>query len=71
MNPTAAKLYRLFEIQKDQVPIRPIVSYSNSPLAKLANNLNLIFKKYNNFKSQHSINDLTEKLKNSTLPQNT
>lgn len=74
MNPTPPKLYGLIKLHKDNNPIRPVVSYINCPVRKIAIKLNTIFKKVTNFKSKYSVKnslELTKKLANVKLKNNT
>lgn len=73
MNPMPPKLYGLIKVHKEGNPIRPVVSYINSPLRQMAIELNKIFKNLTNFTPSHSIRnsvELTNKLKDITLPEN-
>lgn len=76
-NPKCPRLYSLPKIHKseklDEIPIRPVVSYSGACVTKLAKSLNKIFKEKTNFQPDHSILnslDLINKIKNIDIPNN-
>lgn len=72
MNPQTPLLYGLPKIHKEGTPIRPVVSYSNSPAYKLASWLNNIIISSTKFSSKYSIKnsfELTNKLKNISFPE--
>lgn len=72
MNPQAPKLYGLIKNHKPGNPIRPVVSYINSPTRELSINLNSMFKQLTNFKPENNLNnslDLVQKL-NKKTPDN-
>ena len=73
-NPSPPILYGLAKIHKQETPIRPVVSYSNTPLRQIAVKLNNMLRNLTNFKPKYSVKnsiDLSVKLKNITLPENT
>ncbi|MGH9701260.1 MAG: reverse transcriptase domain-containing protein, partial [Candidatus Acidiferrales bacterium] len=72
-NPSPPILYGLVKIHKDGAPIRPVVSYTNTPLRNVAVKLNKIFKDTTQFKPKFSVKnsiELTQKLKSKTIPNN-
>lgn len=73
MNPQTPLLYGLPKIHKANIPIRPVVSYSNSPAYKLASWLNHIILSLTNFSSKYSVNNtfqFTNRLKDIFIPEN-
>ena len=71
-NPQAPKFYGLIKIHKENMPIRPVVSYINAPNRKLAIKLNTIFRNYE-YKSRYSIKnslELISKLKDKPVASN-
>ena len=73
MNPTPPKLYGLIKIHKENAPIRPVVSYTNSPLSKLCFKLNQIYRDTSQFNAKHTIKnsvELSKTLKNVKVPNN-
>lgn len=73
MNPSAPKLYGTVKTHKQNLPIRPVVSYIGAPTRKFSMELNNIFKETTKFKSKFSIKNSAElctKLKNMTIPAN-
>lgn len=59
-NPHPPVLYSLPKIHKENIPIRPIVSFINSPAYKLANFLNKIFNSYLQVSSPFSIKNTSQ-----------
>ena len=73
MNPQTPKMYSLLKLHKNNMPIRPVVSYITAPSVKLSNKLIEIITKYCNFKSKFSIKnsfELVENIKNINIPNN-
>ena len=71
MNPQALVLYGLPKIHKDNVPIRPVVSYMGCPAYKLAKILNRELRQRLHFKPKYSLQntlDLVNKIKDVALP---
>lgn len=71
MNSQTPLLYGLPKIHKENCPIRPVVSYSNSPAYKLASWLNKIIVSYTKFSSKYAINnsfEFTDNLKDIFIP---
>src|SRR5215468_2031124 len=59
-NPVIPRMYGLPKIHKDNIPIRPIVSYTNSPVYFLSKFLNNFLSNNINFFSKHSIKNSLE-----------
>lgn len=73
MNPQAPVLYGLPKIHKDNVPVRPVVSYIGCPAYELAKKLNDIIKEKSSFYPKYSIQntaDLIAKIRDVILPPN-
>jgi len=71
INPAIPKLYGLPKIHKANVPIRPVVSFCNSPCHRLSSWLNDTILEITNFRSHYSIKNSTElclQLKNLSIP---
>lgn len=73
MNPRPPKLYGLIKNHKENLPIRPVVSYINSPTHKLGTKVNSLFKNITKFKPKYGIKnsvELTKALKEKEIPEN-
>lgn len=73
MNPTAPVLYGMPKLHKDNVPMRPVVSYINAPSYKLCKDLASNLPKVINCTSPYSVKnslELVETLKLKNLPNN-
>lgn len=71
MNAQTPLLYGLPKIHKIDIPIRPVVSYTNSPAHKLASRLNDVIISSTNFTSKYATRnclELTNRLKDIKLP---
>lgn len=64
MNAQTPLLYGLPKIHKVDIPIRPVVSYINSPAHKLATFLNEVINSSTNFTSKYSVRNSLELAKN-------
>ncbi|KAK5645193.1 hypothetical protein RI129_006493 [Pyrocoelia pectoralis] len=72
MNPRPPLLYGLPKIHKPNVPIRPVVSFLNTPASKLTSWLNNLLKTHITLSPNLAIKnslDLTTKLNSITLPK--
>ncbi|KAK5649312.1 hypothetical protein RI129_000341 [Pyrocoelia pectoralis] len=71
MNPNPPLLYGPPKIHKVDIPIRPVVSFSNTPVSKITQWLNHILKNsiniHSNFSIQNSI-ELTKQISSLNLP---
>lgn len=73
MNPQTPKLYSLIKLHKDNMPIRPVVSYITAPSVKLSNKLIEIITKFCNFKPKFTIKNsyqLLDRIKDVDIPGN-
>ena len=73
MNPRSPSLYGLPKTHKQNIPIRPVVSYIGAPTYDLAKHLNNLLKTKSSFKPQYSLKnslDLIKKIENVNIPQN-
>lgn len=73
MNPIAPRLYGLPKLHKDTIPIRPVVSFVQSPSYNLAKFCNEFLKTTSKFKSKHGIIntlELVNKIKDVHIPPN-
>lgn len=73
MNPRSPCLYGLPKIHKENMPMRPVVSYIGAPAYKLAKKLNSLLKAKSSFQPKYSlINsvDLIKKIQSVSLPRN-
>lgn len=73
MNSLPPILYGLPKIHKDNIPIRPVVSYIGAPAYNLAKHLNYILKDKIEFKPQFALKnslDLIDRIKDLQLPNN-
>ncbi|KAK4887009.1 hypothetical protein RN001_003280 [Aquatica leii] len=71
MNPSTPLLYGLPKLHKPGIPIRPVVSFPNSPVSKLAPWLNSIIRTHTNFNNKYAITnscDLVQKIINIPFP---
>ena len=64
MNPTPPILYGVPKIRKENIPIRPVLSYINAPSYRLCKELNRILPKLTNFKSKYSVKNFFEFINN-------
>lgn len=65
MNPRPPEMYGLVKLHKEDHPMRPVVSYVNSPSGILSKFLNHKFKELSNFSPKHTVKnsiDLVQKL---------
>ncbi|KAK5647890.1 hypothetical protein RI129_002782 [Pyrocoelia pectoralis] len=71
MNPVCPLLYGLPKIHKPDIPIRPVVCFTDTPVSKITAWLNSILKQHitfaRNFSIKNSLN-LTSKISSITLP---
>jgi hypothetical protein len=73
MNPQTPRFFGLPKLHKVNVPIRPVVSYVNSPCYKLAYKINTIFRSKTSFRPEFGVKnstDLAERLKDIRAPRN-
>lgn len=73
MNPRSPLLYGLPKIHKENIPMRPVVSYIGAPAYNLAKFLNNYIKIKSSFNPQYSLSnslDLINKIKNVHIPPN-
>lgn len=73
MNPQSPILYGLPKLHKDNIPVRPVVSYLDAPTYKLARKLNSVVKEKSSFKPACCLKnslDLIDKIKDIHLPNN-
>lgn len=73
MNPSAPVLYGLPKLHKPNIPIRPVVSYLNTPAYKIRKKLNNTLADLINFKPKYTIensSELIEKINNTKLTDN-
>jgi hypothetical protein len=73
MNPKSPQLYGLTKIHKDNNPMRPVVSYVNSPAYLLAKYLNTLILEVTQFKPKYGLKnsmELCQYLKEQTPPKN-
>lgn len=71
MNPRSPFLYGLPKTHKDNIPIRPVVSYIGAPAYNLAKYLNVLLKNKSCFNPQYSLKnslDLVVKIKDIQIP---
>ncbi|KAK5641558.1 hypothetical protein RI129_010105 [Pyrocoelia pectoralis] len=71
MNPVCPKLYGLPKIHKTNVPIRPVVSFTDTPVARITVWLNSILKQLIKFNHNFSITNsshLTKSIESLKLP---
>ena len=71
MNPQATKLYSFLNLHKENIRIRPVVSYVMARAVKLSKKLINIIQLYTKFSAKSSIKnslDLINKIKNIELP---
>lgn len=72
-NPSTPRLYGLPKIHKDNIPIRPVVSFTNTPVSIISSFLLNLIRNLTNFKPKYGVSnsfDLANKLNNITLPEN-
>lgn len=72
-NPAMPRLYGLPKIHKDGIPIRPVVSYTNTPVSVISSFVYNLIKNLTNFKPSNSVSntlDLTNKLKDINIQEN-
>lgn len=67
MNPQVPKLYSLIKLHKNNLPIRPVVSYVTAPTVKLSNKLIPLLTQYCNFKPKFRIKNSLELIQNIEL----
>lgn len=73
MNPRSPIFYGMPKIHKENIPIRPVVSYINVPIYRICNLINTTLPKMMKCKSDYSINNSSEfinKTKNLLLNKN-
>ena len=73
MNPRTPVLYGLPKIHKEDIPIRPVVSFVDSPVYRLSSWLNDTLREVTGFKNQFSIKnsiDFANYLNQVTIPDN-
>ena len=73
MCPQAPSFFGLIKLHKDDLPIRPVVSYNNAPASKIAKFLNNHLRNVTNFNPSFSVKNslhLIDSLKNLTIPYN-
>lgn len=72
-NPLPPRLYGLPKVHKPTIPIRPVVSYTNTLTHRIAYKLNKDFKQHVNYTPQHTIlnsSELINKIKDFPVPSN-
>lgn len=72
-NPLPPRLYGLPKIHKPAIPIRPVVSYTNTLTHRIAHKLNRDFRQHVHYTSQHTILnsvELISKIKDTPVPAN-
>lgn len=73
MNPQPPKLYSLIKLHKNNLPIRPVVSFVNAPTARISKFLVNIIKEKCRFSPKYSLQnsyELISKIKNFRIPIN-
>lgn len=72
-NPQPPRMYGQPKLHKENIPIRPVVSYNSSPTYKIEKKLSQIFKEKTKFQAKYSLKntqDLVNKIKDIEIPEN-
>ena len=72
MNPKLPELYSLPKLHKPNTPMRPIVTFINTPTEKLSKCINNFFSKIIQYKPKHAVlnsKEITNEISNTTLPK--